>query len=48
MFHAPIWSVLISTLTQEPWNFSMDVVPLSIYTIVTACDQSVAVIVGKT
>ncbi len=27
---------------------SMDVVPLSIYTIVTACDQSLAVIVGKT
>jgi hypothetical protein len=48
MFHAPIWFVLNSTLIQEPWNSSMDVVPLSIYTIVTACDQSLAVIVGKT
>jgi hypothetical protein len=46
MFHAPIWFVPISTLTQEPWNSSMDVVRLSIYTIVTACD--LAVIVGKT
>jgi hypothetical protein len=26
----------------------MDIVHLSIYTIVTACDQSLAVIVGKT